>query len=926
MRYSYFDFLKIVILAIVLLFSCDNPQQLKPDDSRFTKKVLVENLDEPMQFEILDDDRVLFVERKGKIKVYDPIEKKTKIIADLAVSVGYYSESGEEISPTGEDGLFGAILDPNFDSNRWIYVFYSPAGANHRSIVSRFEWNQDSLDMNSEIVLLEIPNQRLSCCHLGGGLLFDSDGNLFITTGDNTANDPRGYNPIDARAGRSNFDAQRSSGNSNDLRGKILRIRPESDGSYSIPDGNLFPKGTLNTRPEIYTMGNRNPWRLSLDSKTGWLFWGEVGPSGVLDSTGFGPRSYDEFNIAKKPGNFGWPYFIGPNMNYWNFDYLKNTIGEAFDSKRPLNLSTNNTGIKDLPKPQSALIWYPQTKSDEFPLMGSGSNSAAGGPIYRNNDFENASRAFPLYYEGKWFITDWTRGWIMVVTLDVNGNFESMEQFLPDLKLNGPIDMKFGPNGDLYILEYGRGPYRLNPEANLSRIEYNSGNRSPIVKISSDKLAGADPLTINLSSSGTIDLDNDDLKFEWIIKLNDREIQTFFDANSQITLKQPGTYLVNLKVSDSQGAEANDSIEIVVGNDSPEVDFDLGNKNKSFYFYGDTLLYNVEVLDNEDGSLKNNEIKADQVSVNIEYSSYEEEGLNDLLVQLKQIDAMIPLQSVVATNVMNKSDCISCHIENENLIGPSYIEISKRYTIGERRYLIDKILKGGSGVWNSKMAMPAHPEINELQVGLLVDYILGLKSKDTVKHFANSDVYIIPNPNDKIFDNKKIFGSLSHVKLIFRASYLDNGSSNAPQLVGSDLVVLRNPLIPITKFDVFNEVEINHQIFVSRSSVIPKKSGSFIALKQIDLAGINEVKLDLSILSESKEINFGIIEIRINAPDGELIGELSLTKVENGKNKLFDRIKIKKTAGIHDLYVVFIAKPNKAEISLVELRSLEFKR
>ncbi|REG94382.1 PQQ-dependent sugar dehydrogenase [Algoriphagus antarcticus] len=924
MRYIYNDLIAIISGACLLFFACDSPKQIKPDDSRFTKMLLVDNLDEPMQFEILDDDRVLFVERKGKIKLYDPKDNKTKIIADLDVSVGYYSELGDQISPTGEDGLFGAILDPNFDSNRWIYVFYSPAGGKHRSIVSRFEWKQDSLDMNSEIVLLEIPNQRLSCCHLGGGLLFDSDGNLFITTGDNTANDPRGYNPIDARAERSNFDAQRSSSNTNDLRGKILRIRPESDGTYSIPEGNLFPKGTLNTRPEIYTMGNRNPWRLSLDSKTGWLFWGEVGPNGVLDSTGFGPRSYDEFNIAKKAGNFGWPYFIGPNLNYWNFDYLTNTTGEAFNSKSPLNLSANNTGIKDLPKPEAALIWYPQTKSDEFPLMGSGSNSAAGGPIYRNNDFKNASRAFPLYYEGKWFITDWTRGWIMVVTLDVNGNFESMEQFLPKLKLNGPIDMKFGPNGDLYVLEYGRGPYRLNPEASLSRIEYNSGNRSPIVKISSDKLAGADPLTINLSSSGTIDLDNDDLKFEWIIELNDREIQTFFDANSQITLKEPGTYLVNLKVSDSQGAEANDSIEIVVGNDSPEVGFDLGNKNKSFYFYGDTLLYNVEVLDNEDGSLKNNEIKADQVSVNIEYSSYEEEGLNDLLVQLKQFDAMIPLQSVVATNVMNKSDCISCHIENENLIGPSYIEISKRYTIGERRYLIDKILKGGSGAWNSKMAMPAHPEINELQAGLLVDYILGLKSKDIVKHFANSDAYIIPNPNDKIFDNKKIFGSLSHVKLIFRASYLDNGSSNAPQLIGSDIVVLRNPLIPIINFDVFSEVEINHQIFVSRSSVIPKKSGSFIALKQIDLAGINEVKLDLSILSESKEINFGIIEIRLNSSDGKLIGDLRLER--NGNNSLLknNNIKILNIEGFHDLYVVFKKSTDLSKISNIELRSLHF--
>jgi cytochrome c len=119
---------------------------------------------------------------------------------------------------------------------------------------------------------------------------------------------------------------------------------------------------------------------------------------------------------------------------------------------------------------------------------------------------------------------------------------------LPELKLNGPIDMKFGPNGDLYVLEYGRGPYKLNPEASLSRIEFNSGNRNPIVTISSDKTAGAAPLTVNLSSEGTIDLDNDSLNFEWTIKLDDQNFQAFTDANSQVTLKEPGKYFVNLKV------------------------------------------------------------------------------------------------------------------------------------------------------------------------------------------------------------------------------------------------------------------------------------------------------------------------------------------------------------------------------------------
>jgi cytochrome c len=68
---------------------------------------------------------------------------------------------------------------------------------------------------------------------------------LFIAVGDNTnPHNPGYYNSIDERKGRENWDAQRTAANTNDFRGKILRIHPEPDGSYTIPAGNLFPKGT----------------------------------------------------------------------------------------------------------------------------------------------------------------------------------------------------------------------------------------------------------------------------------------------------------------------------------------------------------------------------------------------------------------------------------------------------------------------------------------------------------------------------------------------------------------------------------------------------------------------------------------------------------------------------------------------------------
>src|SRR5690606_22960248 len=96
------------------------------------------------------------------------------------------------------------------------------------------------------------------------------------------------------------------------------------DGTYSIPPGNLFPPGTPRTRPEIYAMGMRNPWRVSIDSRTGYVYWGEVGPSDQRASGG--PTPYDEFNQARGPGFFGFPYFIGDNEGIQIRDYINNRL------------------------------------------------------------------------------------------------------------------------------------------------------------------------------------------------------------------------------------------------------------------------------------------------------------------------------------------------------------------------------------------------------------------------------------------------------------------------------------------------------------------------------------------------------------------------------------------------------------------------
>ena len=120
-----------------------------------------------------------------------------------------------------------------------------------------------------------MPVDRGLCCHVGGQDRVRLAGNLYLSTGDDTNPfQSSGYTPIDDRANRNPaFDARRTSGNTNDLRGKILRIRLRADGGYTIPGGNLFRPGQAQTRSEIYAMGMRNPFRFSVNRTTATSTW-----------------------------------------------------------------------------------------------------------------------------------------------------------------------------------------------------------------------------------------------------------------------------------------------------------------------------------------------------------------------------------------------------------------------------------------------------------------------------------------------------------------------------------------------------------------------------------------------------------------------------------------------------------------------------
>ncbi|AOS63199.1 OmpL47-type beta-barrel domain-containing protein [Actinoalloteichus hymeniacidonis] len=556
----------------------------------FEKIQLTEDVGEPMALAVTPDGRVLMTDRRGIIKIFNPDSYNVTTAAEIEVYAGE------------EDGLQGIAVDPNFEENGWVYTYYSPPDPEPRNRLSRFKLEGDVIDRESEQIILEVPTQRDLCCHVGGDIDFDSAGNLFLSTGDNTnswASD--GYTPIDEREDRSAFDAQRSSGNTNDLRGKLLRIHVEEDGSYTIPEGNLFPEGTEGTRPEVYYMGLRNPFRFSVDQETDRIFLGVVGPDARDANPDRGPHAFDEVYLMDGPGNGGWPFCMGPNEPYRDYDFATGESGEAFDCSAPVNDSPNNTGLTDLPPATPADIYYTYGCSEEFPeIPCEGGNSAFGGPVYRYDESLDSPTKFPESYDGAHFFYEYSRNFVADVRFDENGEYSSMTPFLEELDFNQPMDMEFGPEGSLYVIEYGGGFFTPGTYAGLYRIDYTEGVQSPDVALASTETSGEAPLEVSFDATGTTDPNGGELSYAWDFEgdgVNDAE-----GITGTHTYTENGIYNAKLEVTNSAGRVTVRRVTITIGNYAPEVEFTTPG-NGALFGWGDEIAYDVSVDDVEDGTI-----------------------------------------------------------------------------------------------------------------------------------------------------------------------------------------------------------------------------------------------------------------------------------------------------------------------------------
>ncbi len=210
--------------------------------------------------------------------------------------------------------------------------------------------------------------------------------------------------------------------------------------------------------------------------------------------------------------------------------------------------------------------------------------------------------AWPSYYDGMALFYEWTRDYVKGFSLDGDGDVTSIESVVDSIVTDNPMDLEFGPNGALYVLEYGDGYFAENPDAQLSRIDFigAGGNRSPVPAISADPTNGTAPLTVQFSSAGTTDPDGDAVRYAWDFD-GDGTVDSE-EANPSHTYTENGVYRATLTVYDvggkQRGRQASADVDIIVGNQAPVVTLLNPTEGQPFQF-GDTVAFEVSVEDDQ---------------------------------------------------------------------------------------------------------------------------------------------------------------------------------------------------------------------------------------------------------------------------------------------------------------------------------------
>ena len=401
-----------------------------------------------------------------------------------------------------------------------------------------------------------------------------------------------------------------------------------------MPAGNLFPESEDvdgKTRPEIYAMGFRNPFRLQVDEND-VAYLTDYSPDSSVPGPFRGPAGTGRMEIVRRPGNYGWPLCYRTDLPYYKWDFnTSTTLGETFEcgnaSHGPENTSRWNTGRTVTPPITNPDLWYSfQDATWGTPCFDSYNTAAArpcpwlwpelatggvgphGATKYHYDPASPSTTKLPPYYDGAVLFGEFTRDYLKEIRLDSAGKVQKINPLLncgavgsaaQPFECDNPLDLQVGADGNFYLLTYGDGFFAANPDAGMYRFAYVKGQRAPRAVLGATPTDGRAPLTVAFSSEGSRDPDPaDSIRFAWDFQ-DDGTVDSV-DPNPSFTYTANGVYTARLTVTDSSGKSDAKTTQITVGNTSPTIAIQTP-LDGDFFEFGQDIPFSVTVTDPEDG-------------------------------------------------------------------------------------------------------------------------------------------------------------------------------------------------------------------------------------------------------------------------------------------------------------------------------------
>ncbi|MEP6596703.1 MAG: Ig-like domain-containing protein [Ginsengibacter sp.] len=607
--------------------------------SGFTFNVVQEGYTAPMGVVFSSNGNSMFTwEKSGK--VYVSKWNGTAYIKQLSPVL----DITDEVGNWRDFGLFSICLDPDFDQNGLLYLYYvvdrhhllyagtsqyNPSTNEYYNAsigrVTRYRLNLGTTittDYSSRKILIGeskttgIPLLHES--HMGGTLVFGRDRTLLLSTGDGAS-----YNSSDIGNASETYYQQalldgiiRSEENVgafrsqmvNSLSGKILRFDPNTgEGITSNPFFDAANPRSPKSR--MWAMGFRNPFRMSLQPNTGSITPADADP-GILLVGDVGWGTWEELEIINTRGlNCGWPLFEGEvaKSSYMNATTINQDEGQQFKNLclQPTSFTVNpiitdrrlthyrpsvawNHGTAD-----ARVAWFNGTTPTD-PQVGA-TGSPTTGQIFRGNcaigGVYYTGTAFGTAYQNTYFFGDYGTNMIKVANLNTAQPWISnISNFASENFTNGLVDMEQNPlDNSIFYININTGQVlRISMGTNLP----------PVAVISSDKVFGPSPLNVNFSSAGSVDPEGGPLQYLW--NFGDGLTSTL--ANPSHTFSGTGilSFTVNLTVTDLLGRSSSTSMVISINNTPPVAKIDNPVNNSTYSIVNATqITLAATVTDNE---------------------------------------------------------------------------------------------------------------------------------------------------------------------------------------------------------------------------------------------------------------------------------------------------------------------------------------